>query len=181
MANLENIAMYDAYPICFLFLGSTYHTCSATVPLCCFTSSPGQLDMADGSGHLSTSQHPNRTSAERQGTNYCIYASLPQIKLYFLNVITSSGSWSDVFWSQWKNCHCFQWLLNTYSLQYFPGVCCCPLFKEFVLCCSSHQHEEKCSAVTDPPSTSWFTFPNVYFPFWIREHSPAILFTSQKC
>lgn len=121
MVNLENIAFYDADPICFLFLGSAYHTSSVTLPLCCFTLSPGQLGMVDGSWHWASSQHPNRISAERlwalKSKKLLHLCSIfPQIKIYFLTIITSSGSWSDVFWTQWKNYHCFQWLLKTYHL-----------------------------------------------------------------
>lgn len=129
----------------FSFLRPTYHTCAVTAPLCYFTSASGQLGTIDGSQHLSTSQHPNRTSTERlwvltRGKNYYIYASLPQIKFCLLphlqvpgqmcsevsgrTTITSNGFWISI------------------TLQCFPVFCCCPLFNEFLLFCSPHQHGE---------------------------------------
>lgn len=125
--NHKNVAVHSAYPSLFYFLRPTYCTGSVTAPLCCFTSASGQLGTVDGSWHLSTSQHPNRTSAERlwvitREKNCYIYASLPQIKLYFLNTTMFSGSWSNVLWNQWKNCHCCQWLLNVYHRAMLSSV-----------------------------------------------------------
>lgn len=77
-----------------------------------------------------------------KGKNHYICAFLPQIKLHFLNIATPSGSWSNVLWSQWKNGHCFQWLLNNYHLGMLSCVCCCPLFNGFVSCCFPHQQDE---------------------------------------
>lgn len=116
-----------------------------------------------------------------QVKNYYICASLPQIKPCFFNIITSSGSWSDVFWSQWKNCPCFQRLLNTYpGMNTFQGFVVVSSYRN-LLCAAPHKSSKNVQqslilipfhGVSSQTSISHSD---------IREHSPATLFTSQKC